>query len=183
MVDKEWSQVLDLATPKTLTLMLALDIALAMALMPAQAVVVQARLCRKRLRVAGTTADAGADAVVYDGADARADACTDAGTSTDASAGNGADARAGADTSADADAGASADGDANVDALTLVIVASASKCSDERFFLYFQNTMQAGQTKMLQWILIPTEKKFHIVAPFLCSSTYFVQTSYFLCSI
>jgi hypothetical protein len=67
MVEKEWLEVLDLATPKALTLMLALEMALAMALMPARAVVVQARLCRGHLRVAGTSVDAGTDAVAYDG--------------------------------------------------------------------------------------------------------------------
>ena len=50
------------ATPMTLTLMLALEMALVMALMPTRAVVAQARLCRRRLRVVGAGVDAGANA-------------------------------------------------------------------------------------------------------------------------
>ena len=181
--------MLALATPMALTLMLALEMALAMALMPTRAVVAQARLCRRRLRVAGAGVDAGADAGAYAGSDAGTDACADAGASTDAGgAGTGADA--GADT-----------GDALMLALaqtlmpvlvvmlalmiarTLVIMAGAStsECGDEPNFLHFDESRcaQASQ-KRVQWILIPTIKKIRILAPFLCSSTYFIQDYHFL---
>ena len=160
--------MLALATPMALTLMLALEMALAMALMPTRAVVAQARLCRRRLRVAGAGVDAGADAGAYAGGNAGTDACADAGASTDAG-GTGTGADAGADT-----------GDALMLALaqplmpalalmlalmlarTLVIMAGAStlECGDEPNFLQFDEARCAqARQKRVQWILIPTIKK------------------------
>jgi hypothetical protein len=66
-------------------------------------------------------------------------------------------------------------------ALTLVIVASASKCGDEPIFLYFEKrTARKPDKNASMDINSYRKKKFRILAPFLCSSTYFVQTYYFL---
>jgi hypothetical protein len=168
MIATEWLQVLALATPMALTLMLALEMVLAMALMRTRAVVAQARLCRRRLHVAGAGVDAGADDGAYAGGNAGTDACADAGASTDAGS-DGTGAHAGADT-----------GDALMLALaqplmpalalmlalmlahTLVIMAGAStfECGDEPNVLHFDEARCAqARQKRVQWILIPTIKR------------------------
>ena len=66
-------------------------------------------------------------------------------------------------------------------ALALMIVASALKCGDEPIFLYFEKRAARKPDKNASMdINSYRKKKFRILAPFLCSSTYFVQTYYFL---